>query len=120
MGDFETGAGWTAHESELQAIVTALHRLTKPCEIRLYSAHGFFATTVENMWIMKWQQAGWLNSQNKTVENRALYEEILNLTECGGHSIIKIDQNLGEYAEWLKKEVFKHAESYKKELEAAN
>lgn len=59
-----------------------------------------------------------MNSKGTEVENRPLYEEILNITECGGHQISKIDKELGEYAQWLRNEVFKKADAYKKELES--
>ncbi len=117
---FGTGNNFSAHEIELVAIADALGHLTKPCDIRLHSPHGFFERIIENMWIIQWQQSGWINSKGNEVENRHLYEEILNLTECGGHEIIKIDADLADYAGWLSREVAKAAEEYKKELETNN
>lgn len=118
IGEFETGNGWTAHDIELAAIIAALNRLKKPCEIHLHSSHGFFQMAVENFWLKIWSENGWKNSKGNEVENALMYQEIMNLIECGGHEITKIDKELGEYHEWLRMEVLRRAAEYKKELES--
>lgn len=94
-----------------------MNRLKVPCEIHLHSTHGFFQKVVDNFWLKMWQDNDWKNSKGCEVENRSMYQEIVNFTECGGHTIPYIDTDLGEYKEWLRNETFKKADAYKKELE---
>ncbi len=117
---FDTGDNFSSHELELVAIVDALRHLITPCTISIHSVHGWFETVIDGCWIEQWKERNWKSHRGPEVDNRSLYEEILSLTESGGHQIVKIDKDLADYAEWLKREVEKAAEQHKQYLSARN
>lgn len=105
--DFGAVEDFTAHELELYAIKEAFRRLTKPCDIYLYSDHGWFKSIYESKRIYEWRDAGWKKKDNTEVKNCELMAEILDFTESEGHSICAVGDSLGEYAYYLKWETGK-------------
>lgn len=94
---FEEDKG-TAHETELMAIHDALHRLTKPCIVTIYSTHGFFKSAVVGHWLKKWKENDWLNAKGKPVANIVIWKALD--VEMQKHTIIMGNQS-HKYQEWL-------------------
>lgn len=70
----------TNNRMELTAAVEALRRLKRPCRVTLYSDSAYLVNAFEQGWLEKWQRNGWLNSRKEPVENRDLWEALLELT----------------------------------------
>lgn len=70
----------TNNRMELTAAVEALRRLKRPCRVTVYSDSAYLVNAFEQGWLEKWQRNGWLNSRKEPVENRDLWEALLELT----------------------------------------
>lgn len=78
----------TNNRMELMAAIEALKVLKYPCQVRLYSDSAYLVNAFNNGWLTKWQRNGWLNSRKDSVENRDLWEKLLELSSI--HDIIWI------------------------------
>lgn len=97
----------SAHGIELDAIISALKRFNKASEIHIHSEHGWYQQIIDNGWILKWQQSGWVNKNNEQIAHKEKYCELLEICESKGLSITVVNKDLGEYTSWLKEEVKK-------------
>lgn len=69
----------TNNRMELTAVIEALKRLKEPCRVKVYSDSAYLVNCFRNNWIGGWQKNGWKTSKNQPVENRELWEELLEL-----------------------------------------
>lgn len=75
----------TNNRMELTAAIEALRRLKRPCRVTLYSDSAYLVNAFEQGWLEKWQQNGWRTSKKEPVENRDLWQTLLELT--GRHDV---------------------------------
>lgn len=82
-------SGFEAHTTnnrmELLAPIEALSRLKEPCEVDVYSDSAYLVNAFLQNWLGNWVRRGWLKSDKKPVENRDLWEKLLEFTKI--HSI---------------------------------
>ena len=72
----------TNNRMELTALIEALTALKeKGLRIRVWSDSSYLINCFKNKWYIAWQQNGWKTSQKKAVENRELWEKLLELSE---------------------------------------
>lgn len=76
----------TNNRMELTAAIEALKALKFPCRVRLYCDSAYLVNAFNNGWLTKWQMNGWINSRKEPVENRDLWEKLLELSSI--HDII--------------------------------
>lgn len=85
----------TNQRMELQAAVEAL-RLTPPgSAVKLHSDSAYLVNCFKQSWMDRWLKNGWLNSRGQPVENRDLWEQLLELSserkvewiKVKGHSV---------------------------------
>lgn len=62
---------------ELTAVLTALRRLNRPCEVTIISDSQYVVNAL-NGYIWNWCVNGWRSSQNKPVANQDLWMEMMN------------------------------------------
>ncbi|MDG0860365.1 ribonuclease H family protein [Staphylococcus equorum] len=86
----------TNNRMEITAAISALKQMKRkdiPVEIRTDSA--YLCNCINNRWYVKWMNNGWMTSGGKTVENRDLWNELIELintfnqvsfTKVKGHS----------------------------------
>ena len=67
----------TNNRMELTAPIQALSRLKEPCEVSLYSDSAYLVNAFQKGWLDSWQRRNWLKSDKKPVENRDLWEQLL-------------------------------------------
>ncbi len=79
----------TNQRMELVAAIEALKLLRYPCRVRLHSDSAYLINGFVEGWIDRWQANGWINSKGDPVENRDLWEEL-------------IEQNRIHDIEWIK------------------
>ena len=87
----------TRNGATMQATAEALSRLTKPCEVTIYTQNTF----IKNMYgvcLKDWAEKDFCNSQGKEIANRELWERIWN--ESKQHDI-KIISGKHGFSEWL-------------------
>ena len=70
---------------ELTGPIEALELLKQPCKVRLYSDSAYLVNAFNQHWIANWQRNGWQTSQKKPVENKELWQRLLEL--CRTHEV---------------------------------
>ena len=75
----------TNNRMELTAVIKALEALNQPCEVSLFTDSSYVANAFNNGWLHSWIARGWQTSARKPVENRDLWERLVQLT--GSHTV---------------------------------
>ena len=75
----------TNNRMELTGPIEALEMLKQPCKVRLYSDSAYLVNAFNQHWIANWQRNGWQTSQKKPVENKELWQRLLEL--CRTHEV---------------------------------
>ena len=75
----------TNNRMELTGPIEALELLKQPCNVRLYSDSAYLVNAFNQHWIANWQRNGWQTSQKKPVENKELWQRLLEL--CRTHEV---------------------------------
>lgn len=78
-------ADTTNNRMELMAAIQALSALKKSCKAMLYSDSAYLVRAFNEGWLDKWQKNGWKNSKKEEVENRDLWEQLIDL--AGRHTV---------------------------------
>jgi ribonuclease HI len=66
----------TNNQMELTAAIKGLEALTRPCRVLVVTDSNYVIKGMTE-WRFGWVKRGWKNSQNKPVENRALWEQLI-------------------------------------------
>jgi ribonuclease HI len=75
---------------EMMAVIEAFKALKEPCHVLLHSDSALIINTFEQGWIDNWIAKSWVKSDKKPVENRDLWEEMLEVMESHKVSWIKV------------------------------
>jgi len=68
----------TNNRMEMMALLQALRAINRPGQtIRVFSDSSYLMNCFREKWYVKWQKNGWLNSKKEPVENRDLWEALL-------------------------------------------
>lgn len=69
----------TNNRMEIRAVIEGLKAIKiNGAEIKVYSDSAYVVNCFRNGWYKTWLKNGWRNSQKKAVENKELWEELLN------------------------------------------
>ena len=71
----------TNNRMEMRAIIEGLKALNRPCKVEVRSDSALIINTFKKGWMDKWLKKGWKKSNKKPVENRDLWEEMLEAME---------------------------------------
>jgi len=71
-------ADTTNNRMEMMAVIRALAELKRPCHVRLHSDSALIINTMTLGWIENWQAKGWRKADKKPVENKDLWEAMLD------------------------------------------
>lgn len=75
----------TNNRMELTAAIEALRLLKRPCTVSLYTDSAYLCNAFEKNWLAAWQRNNWKTAGKKDVENRDLWESLLEL--CKMHTV---------------------------------
>lgn len=92
----------TELELALTALVDAMGRLTKPCEIRINTQCQTILNTISNHWHIQWEKNGWNNAKGKPVKHSELWQQYRNLS---GRHLILIENTMHSYKSWMQSEL---------------
>lgn len=67
----------TNSRMELTAAIKALEALNQPCEVEFWSDSQYVINGM-SQWVQGWIDRNWRTAQKKAVENRDLWERLLN------------------------------------------
>lgn len=96
----------TNNRMELQAAIAALSSiLNSQFPIRVYTDSNYLVNGITK-WVHGWKKNSWITSQKKPVENRNLWEQLLNVTiyrnilwkQVGGHVGVAGNERCDEIA----------------------
>ncbi len=65
----------TNNRMELTAAIEAFRALKRTCEVHIYTDSNYVKDGITS-WIHGWKKKGWINSQNKPVKNKDLWQEL--------------------------------------------
>jgi ribonuclease HI len=88
----------TNQRMELTAAVEALKLLRYPCRVRLYSDSAYLVNAFVLGWVERWQLNGWVNARKDPVDNRDLWEQLIELSRMHDIEWIKVKGHSGD--EW--------------------
>lgn len=74
----------TNNRMELQAAISALESLSRPCKITLTTDSRYVMDGVQQ-WLPNWKKRGWKTANKKAVKNEDLWRKLDELTN--GHEI---------------------------------
>ncbi|NLM46476.1 MAG: ribonuclease HI [Firmicutes bacterium] len=80
----------TNQRMELMAAIAALEQLKYPCRVKLHSDSAYLINAFRQNWFKKWRENGWLNSKKEPVQNRDLWERLLELAQRHSIEWIKV------------------------------
>ncbi|AJY74418.1 ribonuclease HI [Paenibacillus beijingensis] len=71
----------TNNRMEIQAVIEALSLLKEPCKAAVHSDSAYVVNCFQQNWIKGWLRNGWKNSKNQPVENKELWQKLLEQME---------------------------------------
>ena len=92
----------TENQITLQAIIHALMRFNRSCDIRIFTECEHVLNSCRNFWPQQWEKNGWIKNNGKEVKNADLWQQYLNLTK--DHAISFSDDK-HEYSNWMESEL---------------
>lgn len=76
-GEWET----TNNRMELRAAIEALQYTPEGSEVTIFTDSAYLMNAFVQGWIENWEKRGWLNSQNRPVENQDLWKRLRALEQ---------------------------------------
>ncbi len=65
----------TNNQMELQAVISALQALKRPCEVHLYSDSRYVLNGIEK-WLPNWKKNNWRTVDKKPVKNQSYWQAL--------------------------------------------
>jgi len=83
-------ANTTNNRMELMAPIQALSRLKEPCAVKVYSDSAYLVNAFNQHWLDNWQKRNWIKADKKPVENRDLWQRLLEHAKIHSIQWIKV------------------------------
>lgn len=80
----------TNNRMEMLAVIKGLECLKEPCEVELLSDSALLINCFLDKWYVRWLDNGWINSRGKPVENKELWEQLLQLANIHTINFVKV------------------------------
>ena len=80
----------TNNRMELTAAAEALKQLKESCSVRLFSDSAYLVNGFNQKWVVSWQKNNWKNSKKEPVQNRDLWETLIELEKKHKITWIKV------------------------------
>ena len=96
----------TNQRMELTAALEALRSLKRPCRVFLHSDSAYLINCFRQKWYESWLRNGWRNSKGEPVQNRDLWEGLLEqvkrhevqFEKVKGHAGVDLNERCDELA----------------------
>lgn len=75
----------TNNRMELRAALEALRALKEPVRVSLHTDSAYLARAFNDGWLKNWQRNGWRTASKKPVENKDLWEALIE--ESARHEV---------------------------------
>ncbi len=83
-------ANTTNNRMEMQAVIEGLKALNRPCRVKIHSDSALIINAFTKGWIVNWLKKGWKKSNKKPVENKDLWEQMLEAAKPHSVEWIKV------------------------------
>lgn len=83
----------------LIALKEALIKLTKRCQIELYTTDRFFVSVIYRGLLSRWSKNGYKSARGADIKNKDLWEEVNKLSNL--HTIRIVEAQDHEYMSWM-------------------
>lgn len=80
----------TNNRMELTAAIEALKHLKGMCRVHLHTDSAYMVNCFKQRWYANWEKNGWINSKKNPVENRDLWQLLLEQTRRHQVEFIKV------------------------------
>jgi ribonuclease HI len=78
----------------------------EPCRVKVHSDSAYIVNCFKQKWHVKWQKNGWVTASKKPVENKDLWQRLLELMKqhevefikVKGHSDVELNNRCDELA----------------------
>ncbi len=68
----------TNNRMEMMAVIKGLEALKEKCLVDIYTDSAYIYNCFQDKWYVSWQANGWRNSKKQPVENKDLWQQMLN------------------------------------------
>lgn len=80
----------TNNRMELTAVIEGLKKLKEQCIVTIYTDSAYVCNAFVNKWIENWQQNGWKTANKKSILNKELWLDLIDLCNYHNVSFIKV------------------------------
>lgn len=92
----------TGYQAELMAMITAMKRLTRPCNLNVHASNVTLMAALQNGWFKKWAEKDYKNSKGEDI---SCAEEWKSFNEClGENTITDAVSDKHSYLSWMESE----------------
>jgi ribonuclease HI len=103
----------TNNRMEMQAVIEALQALNKPCSVKIHSDSALIINAFTQGWIDGWMKRNWRKADKKPVENKELWQAMLEAmkphevewVKVKGHAGIELNERADRLAVAASKKV---------------
>ena len=96
----------TNNKMELTAVIEALKKLKKPCNVELFSDSAYVVNAMTQGWLENWKTSGWRGADKKPVKNVELWQALdelltihnVHFNKVKGHSDNEFNNRCDELA----------------------
>ena len=86
----------TNNRMELMAAIGGLSAIKQPADVTVHSDADYLINAFNQKWLEKWSRNGWINANKRPVENRDLWERLLELTKKHNVTFVKVKGHAGD------------------------
>ena len=80
----------TNNRMEMLAVIKGLSALKEKCEVNIYTDSSYVFRAFNDGWLDNWKSNNWINSNKKSVLNKDLWLELIELTQKHLVTFIKV------------------------------
>ena len=85
----------TNNRMEMKAVIEAFNALNKPCKVSIHSDSALIINAMTKGWIENWQKKSWRKADKKPVENKELWEQMLEAMKPHDVKWVKVKAHVG-------------------------
>lgn len=105
VGGMEVLENTTENSSTVQALETALGRLTRPCHLTIWLNCSYVAAVLNNKWYEQWAKTEWINKKGEAINDAENWKKITELIGQHEYEVrLKEHHQFSDWMSWTLKE----------------
>ena len=106
--------GMSSYQSELYVLERAISRLNTMYEVHIYTECSYVAAGFKQGWIESWKANDWKTATNEQVKNEIEWRALDETVQQYGHELVFHVKEDHSYRNWLKSNIEKEKDKWKK------